>query len=257
MLTIRHRDAGNHNGGTAAFGPDGKLWIATGDGGGGNDTFDNSSRLNELLGKLLRINPKKPENGDLGYRVPGKNPFVDVKGQDEIWSIGLRNPFRFSFDGDNITIGDVGQGAREEVDIVPIDTAKGADFQWPAREGTIEGPEPYRETTLPQIPPIHDYPRPVDPPDSVMRGVTVIGGVVVRDPRLTGPLSTPTSGPTSSPRRSLPRTRAASCPTSGRRRSPALPRTRSASTTSPELARTRRSACTSPRWPARCTGSIP
>ena len=194
VITIPHRDAGNHNGGTAAFGPDGKLWIATGDGGGGNDTFDNSSRLNELLGKLLRINPKKPEHGKLGYRVPGKNPFVDVKGKDEIWSIGLRNPFRFSFDGDNITIGDVGQGAREEVNIVPIDTAKGADFQWPAREGTIQGPEPYRETTLPQIEPIHDYPRPVDPPDSIMRGITVIGGVVVRDQRLQGTALDPDLG---------------------------------------------------------------
>ena len=81
VITIPHRDAGNHNGGTAAFGPDGKLWIATGDGGGGNDTFDNSSRLNELLGKLLRINPKKPEHGKLGYRVPGEEPVRGRKGQ--------------------------------------------------------------------------------------------------------------------------------------------------------------------------------
>ena len=125
VITIKHRDAGNHNGGTAAFGPDGKLWIATGDGGGGDDGFDNARKMNELLGKLLRINPKKPEHGKLGYRVPGKNPFVDEKGKDEIWSIGLRNPFRFSFDGDNIAIGDVGQGAREEVNIVPIDDRQG------------------------------------------------------------------------------------------------------------------------------------
>ncbi len=201
VLTIRHRDAGNHNGGTAAFGPDGKLWIATGDGGGGNDTFDNSSRLNKLLGKLLRINPKKPTTGcpngsdcPSGYRIPKGNPFVGVPGRDEIWSIGLRNPFRFSFDGENIAIGDVGQGAREEVDIVPIATAKGADFQWPAKEGLIEGPHPERATALPQIAPIHDYPRPVNPPDSTMRGVTVIGGVVVRDPSLDGTAFDPDTG---------------------------------------------------------------
>jgi glucose/arabinose dehydrogenase len=206
VITIPHSDAGNHNGGTAAFGPDGKLWIATGDGGGGGDQFDNSSRLNKLLGKLLRINPKKPKApcNDTGrakacapaptYRVPPGNPFVGEKGRDEIWSIGLRNPFRFSFDGDNIAIGDVGQSAREEVDIVPIATAKGADFQWPAREGLIEGPHPERATALPQILPIHDYPRPVTPPDSVLRGVTVIGGVVVRDPRLEGTLFDPDNG---------------------------------------------------------------
>lgn len=208
VITIRHRDASNHNGGTAAFGPDGKLWIATGDGGGGNDTFDNSSRLNKLLGKLLRINPEKPsgrcdDTGGgparacaprLGYRIPRGNPFVGRGGRDEIWSIGLRNPFRFSFDGDNIAIGDVGQGAREEVDIVPVATAKGADFQWPAREGLIEGPHPERATELPQIPPIHEYPRPVSPPDGTLRGVTVIGGVVVRDPRLAGTLFDPANG---------------------------------------------------------------
>ena len=200
VIEIPHKDAGNHNGGTAAFGPDGKLWIATGDGGSGGDEFDNARKLNKLLGKLLRINPKKPRNrncrgssdtdsdclpGLAGYRIPKDNPFVDAKGRDEIWSIGLRNPFRFSFDGENIAIGDVGQGAREEVDIVPIATAKGADFQWPAKEGLLDF-DPSRATNLPQIAPIHDYPRPVDPPDSTFRGVSVIGGVFARDARLDG-----------------------------------------------------------------------
>ena len=146
VIEVPHQDAGNHNGGTAAFGPDGKLWIATGDGGSGGDEFDNARKLNKLLGKLLRINPQgaaKPAR--LGYRIPKDNPFVDAKGRDEIWSIGLRNPFRFSFDGDNIAIGDVGQGSREEVDIVPIATAKGADFQWPAKEGLIDH-DPSRAT---------------------------------------------------------------------------------------------------------------
>ena len=100
----------------------------------------------------MRINPKKPEKGDLGYRIPGKNPFVDEKGRDEIWSIGLRNPFRFSFDGDNIAIGDVGQGAREEVDIVPIADRQGRRLPVArAARATIEGPTRTGRPTLPQI----------------------------------------------------------------------------------------------------------
>ena len=73
VIEIPHRDAGNHNGGTATFGPDGNLWIATGDGGGGDDEFDNARKLDERLGKLLRINPKKPE-GEADYRMPTGNP---------------------------------------------------------------------------------------------------------------------------------------------------------------------------------------
>lgn len=186
VIQIAHRDAGNHNGGTLAFAASGKLFIATGDGGAGNDAFDNSSRKNKLLGKLLRIDPVPRKNSRRAYRIPGSNPFVDAQGKDEIFSIGLRNPFRFSIDGKLIAIGDVGQGAREEVDIVPIPDAKGADFGWPAKEGEIVGPHPERATSLPQIAPIHTYPRPVNPPDSTFRGVSVTGGLLVRDPRLTG-----------------------------------------------------------------------
>ena len=220
VITIPHPDAGNHNGGTAAFGPDGKLWLATGDGGGGNDEFDNASRKGELLGKLLRINPKKPKKGksDLGYRIPDKNPFVGERGRDEIWSVGLRNPFRFSFDDEVIAIGDVGQGAREEVDIVPIDTAKGADFGWPAREGEIEGPHPERTTGLPLIDPIHTYPRPVDPPDNVFRGITVTGGVFAPRPAPGGHGVRPGERPLPVRRGVLRSQRCeASCPTSARR----------------------------------------
>jgi len=196
VIAIPHRDATNHNGGTVAFGPGGKLWLATGDGGGGGDQFDNASRKGKLLGKLLRLNPiKEGGRNGLGYRIPNSNPFVNAPGRDEIWSVGLRNPFRFSFDGDNIAIGDVGQTAREEVDIVSVDTAKGADFGWPAREGFIAGPHPDRTTGLPLLDPIHDYPRPTNPPDSTFRGVSVIGGVFVRDPRLAGTSLDPASDP--------------------------------------------------------------
>ena len=186
VIEIPHGDASNHNGGTAMFGPDGRLWLATGDGGGGGDTFDNARRKNRLLGKLLRINPTEPK-GDRkrGYRVPRNNPFVGKRGRNEIWSIGLRNPFRFSFDRRNIAIGDVGQHSREEVNIVPIRAAKGADFGWPAREGRISF-DPSRATRLPRLDPIHDYPRPTNSPDDTLRGVSVIGGVFARDPELAG-----------------------------------------------------------------------
>lgn len=186
VMTIRHRDAANHNGGTAVFGPDRKLWIATGDGGGGGDPFDNARDKSSLLGKLLRINPRKPRGRSRrGYRIPRGNPFVDAPGRDEIWSIGLRNPFRFSFDGEILSIGDVGQSQREEVNILPVGTAKGADFGWPAREGDIAY-DPGRPGSGPLLDPIHVYPRPVNPSDSVMRGVSVTGGLFVRDPRLAG-----------------------------------------------------------------------
>ncbi len=193
VIEIPHKEASNHNGGTAMFGPDGKLWLATGDGGSGNDAFDNASRKNRLLGKLIRINPREPVHGKskLGYRIPRRNPFVGVPGRDEIWSIGLRNPFRFSFEDDVIAIGDVGQGAREEVDIVTIATARGANFGWPSREGDTEGPHPERPGSGPLLEPIHAYPRPVNPPDGTLRGVTVNGGVFVDDTRLEGTVLDP------------------------------------------------------------------
>lgn len=182
VLTIRHRQASNHNGGTAAFGPDGKLWLATGDGGGGGDPFDNARDKTKLLGKLLRINPREPRgDSKLGYRIPRGNPFVGAEGDDEIWSIGLRNPFRFSFRGDTIAIGDVGQSKREELDIVDVETAKGADFGWPAREGDLAF-DPTRPGSGPLLDPIHLYPR----PPATNGGVSVTGGLFVRDPRLAG-----------------------------------------------------------------------
>ena len=97
VMEITHHEAPNHNGGTAIFGPDGKLWMGTGDGGAGDDFLDNASRKSSLLGKLLRINPRR--DGRDPYTIPKSNPFRgSVPGRGEIWSAGLRNPFRFSFD---------------------------------------------------------------------------------------------------------------------------------------------------------------
>ena len=171
--------------------------------------------------------------------------------------MGLRNPFRFSFDGDNITIGDVGDSAREEVNIVPIDTAKGGDFQWPApraqsRDLSRIGKPPSRRSRRSTTTRGRSTRR-----TASCAGSPLIGGVVVRDQHLQGTALDPDLGAYLFAEAFIAPNSRSFMPTSGRRRSPALRHTRSALTTSPELARTRKSACTSPRWPARCTGSIP
>jgi glucose/arabinose dehydrogenase len=130
----------NHNGGMLAFGPDGYLYIGMGDGGGAGDPGNRAQDTNELLGKMLRIDINHTQLGAL-YRSPSSNPYVGVAGRDEIWQIGLRNPWRFSFDrttGD-LWIGDVGQGQREEVDhAVPTSSGagRGVNWGWRVLEGT-------------------------------------------------------------------------------------------------------------------------
>jgi glucose/arabinose dehydrogenase len=127
----------NHNGGGLAFGPDGYLYIALGDGGSGGDPQNNGQRLDTLLGKILRIDIDGTEAGR-AYRIPPDNPFVGRSGaRGEIWHYGLRNPFRFSFDRANgdLWIGDVGQNAREEVDVARTGAA-GLNFGWARTEGS-------------------------------------------------------------------------------------------------------------------------
>ena len=127
----------NHNGGEVAFGPDHMLYIGTGDGGAANDPQRRALNVAEWLGKILRIDPR-PGNG--AYTVPADNPFVGIDGaHPEIWSVGLRNPWRFSFDrqtGD-LWIADVGQNTWEEVDVawVADGTGRGMNFGWSAWEG--------------------------------------------------------------------------------------------------------------------------
>lgn len=124
----------NHNGGQLQFGPDGYLYIATGDGGSSGDPQNNGQRLDTLLGKILRIDV----DGGAPYVVPADNPFVASAGaRDEIWAYGLRNPWRMSFDratGD-LFIADVGQGAWEEVNFQPAGSAGGVNYGWRCREG--------------------------------------------------------------------------------------------------------------------------
>jgi glucose/arabinose dehydrogenase len=124
----------NHNGGQISFGPDGFLYIAIGDGGGGGDPDNNSQNRSNLLGKILRIDVDNRENG-LNYAIPSSNPFVnDAKVRPEIYAYGLRNPWRMSFDMQNGTLwtGDVGQGEREEINVI----TSGGNYGWKILEGT-------------------------------------------------------------------------------------------------------------------------
>lgn len=164
----------NHKGGWIGFSAadPGQLYIATGDGGSGNDPSNNAQNLNSNLGKLLRITPQAGG----GYTVPADNPFVGVAGNDEIWAYGLRNPFRNSFDrttGD-LWIGDVGQSAREEIDFASAASGlgRGANYGWRVREGSIATPGISDPTPPNLTEPIFDYDR--------TQGGSIIGGYVYR-----------------------------------------------------------------------------
>lgn len=158
----------NHNGGDLEFGPDGMLYIGTGDGGSGGDPEENAQSLNTLLGKILRIDI---DNGD-PYAVPTDN--ID-QGLPEIWAYGLRNPWRIHFDSatGDLYIADVGQNQWEEINFQPADAQAGWNFGWDIREGSHPF-EPGEATDL--VDPVAEY--------SHQLGISVTGGVVVRDERL-------------------------------------------------------------------------
>jgi glucose/arabinose dehydrogenase len=122
----------NHNGGSLKFGPDGYLYIGMGDGGSGGDPENRAQNINELLGKMLRIDV----NSGNPYSIPANNPYVGIAGADEIWAIGLRNPWKFSFDKKlgNLWIADVGQNNIEEINIAPA-TQAGLNYGWRCYEG--------------------------------------------------------------------------------------------------------------------------
>jgi glucose/arabinose dehydrogenase len=168
---------GNHNGGNLAFGPDGYLYIGMGDGGSGNDPDHLAQNPGSLLGKMLRIDVSVPDGDTEGYDVPG-NPFVGQPGYlGEIWSVGLRNPWRWSFDDPVLggtgamVIGDVGQSAREEIDYEPAGRG-GRNYGWRNREGTLDNVTDRPPAFLPLTDPIFDYDR--------STGQSVTGGIVYR-----------------------------------------------------------------------------
>ena len=168
-----HNEDDNHNGGQVEWGPDGYLWFATGDGGGGNDIYNHARDLGSPLGKVLRIDPRPGNAGQ--YGIPADNPFGTA-----VWAYGMRNPFRFSFDrgSGDLLIGDVGQGAREEIDWAPAATGRGrgADYGWACKEGTLDGPKACTPSAS-YLPPVFEY-------DSDAGTHAVAGGYVVRDPGL-------------------------------------------------------------------------
>ena len=185
LLAIPHPGATNHNGGKLAFRSDGYLYIGTGDGGGGNDPFNNGQNFGTRLGKMLRVDV----NADTPpyYAMPPSNPFAGMTCNGagtgtcpEIWALGLRNPFRFSFDrltGD-LFIGDVGQNDREEVDYEPLGAPAARNYGWRITEGNLCTPAFGSPCTPPPnyVPPILDYDHGA--------GISISGGFRYRGTRI-------------------------------------------------------------------------
>jgi glucose/arabinose dehydrogenase len=179
----------NHNGGHLAFGPDGYLYIGLGDGGSGSDPDHHAQNPNTLLGKFLRIDIRVSDGDPNGYAIPPDNPFLDgspVAALPEIWSMGVRNPWRYSFDEPArggtgaLLIGDVGQGAWEEINYEPAGRG-GRNYGWRNREGAHPHVGTRPPAYQPLTDPIYEYPR--------TQGQSVTGGFVYRG-RLLGPAFT-------------------------------------------------------------------
>jgi glucose/arabinose dehydrogenase len=203
ILKLPHPTYENHNGGQLAFGPDGYLYIATGDGGGGGDPKDNAQNPGVLQGKMLRIDveltrkqtsseveyiylPLIPNNSAFpppgqAYRIPGDNPFLGESGyRGEIWALGLRNPWRFSFDrlSGDLYIGDVGQGTWEEVDFQPAASTGGENYGW----NIMEGEDCYNSSTCNNsglVLPVFSY-------GTHVEGCSVTGGYIYRGSNFSG-----------------------------------------------------------------------
>jgi glucose/arabinose dehydrogenase len=170
----------NHNGGHLAFGPDGFLYIGLGDGGSANDPGNRAQNPSELLGKMLRIDVNVQDSDETGYRIPPANPFLSSGPpgtRGEIWSFGLRNPWRYNFDdparggSGALLIADVGQGRAEEISYEPPNRG-GRNYGWRNREGSLDNVTSAPPAFLPLINPIHQYDR--------SSGQSITGGYVYR-----------------------------------------------------------------------------
>jgi glucose/arabinose dehydrogenase len=181
QVLFQSQPEANHNGGLVLFGPDKLLYIGFGDGGaaddvgpGHNPRIGNGQDLGTWLGKILRIDPRR--SGNRPYTVPRSNPFVHRRGaRPEIYADGLRNPWRFAFDGTDMVIADVGQNAEEEVDFAPHGSARGANYGWKVWEGRLH----HASGSAPRA----KFPNLVY--DHTGGRCSITGGYVVRDPRLT------------------------------------------------------------------------
>ncbi len=175
LIVIPHPVNANHDGGQLQFGPDGRLYLGTGDGGSAGDPPGNAQNPETLLGKLLRLEPRRKR----GYQLPATNPFVGGPGRDEIYSLGLRNPYRFSFDSatGDLWIADVGQNAWEEIDHVSLEAARAANFGWDHFEGTHEFEGDAQNPPAGYVPPVHEY-------SSSLGNCAVTGGFVSHDPHV-------------------------------------------------------------------------
>ncbi|HYC75480.1 PQQ-dependent sugar dehydrogenase [Brevundimonas sp.] len=169
----------NHNGGWMAFGPDGLLYIASGDGGSAGDPNNNAQNIDSLLGKVLRIDVDRddfPGDPARNYGIPPGNPFVGQAGADEVFILGLRNPWRMSFDvNGDLYIADVGQNAREELNVIPAGTGAGRNLGWRIFEGDLpfNGTDPGGLTD-----PVLSYSHGSGP----MQGRSITGGYVYHGP---------------------------------------------------------------------------
>jgi glucose/arabinose dehydrogenase/mono/diheme cytochrome c family protein len=204
-LITQYDQAPNHNGGDLHFGPDGYLYVSVGDEGGGNDTYNNAQRLDkDFFAGILRIDvDARPENLEptthaalrdgnaLPYRIPADNPWVSAtdlggkaldrqKLRAEFYAIGLRNPWKFSFDTESgiLFCGDVGQEVREEINII----VKGGNYGWPYQEGTLAGPKAgSKPASITLLPPLHEY---LHGSTGTLTGNSVTGGRAYRGSRL-------------------------------------------------------------------------
>jgi glucose/arabinose dehydrogenase len=176
IITIPHPGAANHNGGKLNFGADGYLYFGTGDGGNGGDPPNNAQNRNVLLGKMIRIDINTART-PLNYSIPADNPYLnDPAVADEIWAIGLRNPWRWSFDRlkHDMWIADVGQNAREEINFRKANATGGINYGWHCFEGKITYPAGACQL-IDYVTPIFDYPH-----NNTTGGFSVTGGFVYR-----------------------------------------------------------------------------
>ena len=177
----------NHNGGWIGFGPDGMLYVAIGDGGSGCDPLQAAQTTTNLFGSMLRIDV----SAGTSYSSPADNPFVGGAGRDEIWHYGLRNPYRSSFDRitGELYIGDVGQGAREEIDVASGDSKGGENYGWDCREGFISAtascgaPFGCVASAPGLLDPVHDYPNTGFFGNCAVSGGSVYRGCAIPDLR--------------------------------------------------------------------------